>query len=161
MVGTAEIVYAMGNVHQRMLENETDASPDYREVFYWAAVDVLAALEGVSHDAVWKDKGWKRVADEEVLQPSGRLFNAYTEMATYIRRTTISQQGDQHPRQLLEPVAKSFLENHRQVLARFKERSVSDPVVKEYIPAIEDVIRTIEGMFPNLKEALPDANPPA
>ena len=45
MVGTAEIVHAMTNVHQNLLERQ-GAEGTYREVFYWAAVDTLAILEG-------------------------------------------------------------------------------------------------------------------
>ena len=113
MVGTAEIVHAMTNVHQNLLERD-GASTDYREVFYWAAVDVLAIVEGRSRDAIWKDRGWKRVYDDEVLKPTGRLHDPYTLIATSIRRTAISalQSDPDNPRKMLLPVARPSRSPH-------------------------------------------------
>ena len=133
MWGTAEIVHAMTNVHQNLLERD-GASTDYREVFYWAAVDVLAIVEGRSRDAIWKDKGWKVVYDDEVLKPTGRLHNAYTMIATSIRRTAISalRSEPDNPRKMLLPVARVILDAHTGALAECRERGLTEAV--QHIP---------------------------
>ena len=148
MVGTAEIVHAMTNVHQNLLEKD-GASTDYREVFYWAAVDVLALVEGRSRDAIWKDRGWKVVHDDEVLKPTGRLHGPYTLIATSIRRTAISalQSDPDNPRKMLLPVARVLLNAHASALDECRERDLPEAVQQ-----ITDAIRTIREMFPELVE---------
>ena len=148
MVGTAEIVHAMTNVHQNLLERE-GASTDYREVFYWAAVDVLAIVEGRSRDEIWKDRGWKRVYDDEVLKPTGRLHNPYTLIATSIRRTAISalQSDPDNPRKMLLPVAKAILQAHTAALAECRERGLT-----EAVQHITEAIETVKSMFPELTD---------
>jgi hypothetical protein len=149
MVGTAEIVHAMTNVHQNLLERQ-GTSGSYREVFYWAAVDVLAIIEGRSRDAIWKDKGWTFVSDDEVLKPTGRLHAAYTEIATSIRRTAIGAlQADpaDNPRKMLLPIAKVFLENHTAFLAECQEKNLPEAAKQ-----VSDAIARIRSMFPELAE---------
>ena len=139
MVGTAEIVHAMTNVHQNLLERD-GASTDYREVFYWAAVDVLAIVEGRSRDELWKDRGWKGVHDDEVLKPTGRLHGPYTLIATSIRRTAISalQSDPDNPRKMLLPVAKVLLDAHASALDECRERDLTE-AVQQITEAIETI----------------------
>ena len=71
MVGTAEIVCAMGNT----MRGQTP--PEYYEVFQWASVDAMAALLNKTHAEVLADpskKDWKRIEDAEVIRPGGRLY---------------------------------------------------------------------------------------
>src|ERR1700733_1088669 len=55
MVGTAEIVSALGNCHK-----ETMPKP-YYEVWSWASTDVMATLSRLPKDQVRKDHGWEMI----------------------------------------------------------------------------------------------------
>src|SRR5437588_7056530 len=87
MVGTAEIVCAMGNLHTA---EEVRPPKPYWELFQWAATDVMARLTGKPKATVLKDKGWPAIGDDEVLRPGGRLYPAYQATATNVRRTAIA-----------------------------------------------------------------------
>ena len=87
MVGTAEIVAAMYNTITNF------APPEFIDVFRWAAIDVLAVLQGITPEEVLRDptkKGWRIIEDDEVLKPSGRLYSTYQTIATSLRREVIS-----------------------------------------------------------------------
>ncbi len=145
MVGTAEIVIAMGNLVQ-------GTSPElYYEVFQWAALDVLQEITGDSAEKILADPGkkhWRKIPDAEVVQPGGRLYSTYQTVCTTIRRESISVSTDNpdHPRALLQPFAKLFLEGNAR--ARLEAEMEGQPRV---IEMIDDSTRTILAMFPNLR----------
>jgi hypothetical protein len=148
MVGTAEIVFAMGNVHQDFLEKELGVSGTYREIFNWAAIDVLSALEGKPKDHYWTERKWAVVTDDDVIKPSGRLYATYVEMATYIRRMTNNWLKDRpdHPRKLMEPVAKTLLDSWRLVRQRLAERALSNENLQTVLPSVDEAIQIVEHM---------------
>jgi hypothetical protein len=145
MVGTAEIVCACGNIA------EGTSPPDYYEVFQWASLDVLSTLSGDTVEEILRDPNkshWKLIPDDDVLQPAGRLYPTYQIMATSIRREAIAafNQDPRHPRELLRPLAAVFVESHAKVLAEAEAEGL-EPVAK----ALREALRTIQGMFPDLK----------
>lgn len=148
MVGTAEIVCAMGNIIKGT------SPPEYYDVFQWASLDTLAILSGDPPEKIIKDpekqaNGWKIIPDDEVIKPGGRLYPTYQEVATHIRRTAIQaiEKQPHHPRELLRPLAKIFLENHTLVRTTAEAGGLT-----EVTEAIDQGIRTIHAMFPDLKE---------
>jgi hypothetical protein len=89
MVGTAEIVIAMGNIAQGT------SPPEYYEVFTWASLDTLSIITGHSKEVILLDpnkRHWKLITDDDVLKPSGRLYQTYQEVCTNIRREAIAAQ---------------------------------------------------------------------
>jgi len=145
MVGTAEIVIAMGNLVQGT------SPPEYYEVFQWAALDVLQEITGHTAEQILADpskKHWKRIPDAEVVQPGGRLYAAYQTVATTVRRESISVNTDNpdHPRALLQPFAKLFLEGNAR--ARLEAEMSGELRV---IQMIDESTRTILAMFPDLR----------
>jgi hypothetical protein len=156
MIGTAELVFAMGNVHQEFLEQETGVSKDYREVFRWAAIDVLSILENKPKAQFWTERKWAVITDDDVIKPSGRLYAAYVEMATYIRRQSNAFLKDRpdNPRKLMEPVAKSLLDSWRTV----RKRALARPEMAEVKPSIDEATQIVEHMYPGLKEPIETPN---
>jgi hypothetical protein len=142
MVGTAEIVCAMGNLHK-----EFEMPRPYYEVFTWASVDVLTRLTGEAPSEVRKVRKWPVITDDDVLKPGGRLHPTYQEVATNIRRTAISamENAPDNPRQYLRPLAEHFIRSHTRVLA--DARADGEP---EIVDRIEHAISTIRAMFPDL-----------
>jgi hypothetical protein len=151
-VGRSEIVCAMGNLIQGT------SPPEYFELFQWATLDMLSIIAGISPEDVLKDptkKGWKLIPDDEVLRPGGRLYETYQTVATSIRREAIRHMNDSpdHPRALLRPLAKRFLESNAEL--RASAAAEGDTRMLSYI---EESDRTIRKMFPDLAIAADTAN---
>jgi hypothetical protein len=144
MVGTAEIVSAMGNLHTA---EEVRPPKPYWELFQWAATDVLSKLTGDPPEVVLKAKGWPAISDDDVLRPGGRLYPTYQEVATHIRRFTIGAMAEapDNPRQILRPLAQLFLRSHKRHLA---EAEAQGDV--RMIDGLKSSLRTITTMFPDL-----------
>jgi hypothetical protein len=146
MVGSAEIVIAMGN----LVEGTTP--PEYYDVFQWASLDVLKTLTDDSAETILADPGkkhWKLITDDDVLKPTGRLYTTYQTIATSIRREAIAAMEKQphHPRHYLRPLAARFLEAHIKVRAEAELEGLTDHVVR-----IEEAEETIRDMFPDLED---------
>jgi hypothetical protein len=144
MVGTAEIVIAMGNLVQGT------NPPEYYDVFQWASLDVLKTLTGDSEETILANPGkrhWKKIANDEVLKPSGPLYSTYQTIATSIRREAIAAMDQQanHPRNLLRPIAARFIEAHTQVRREAEAEGLSHVVQQ-----LDEAVVTIRGMFPDL-----------
>jgi hypothetical protein len=146
MVGTAEIVCAMGNIIQGT------SPPEYYEVFQWASLDTLSILSGEPPEQIVKDPekqahGWKIIPDDEVIKPGGRLYPTYQEVATHIRRTAIAAMEKQphHPRELLRPLAARFIESHAELRTQAQAEGLTEIVAR-----LDEAIRTIRAMFPDL-----------
>ena len=93
-------------------------------------------------------QGWKPVADDEVIKPTGRLYPTYQEICTQIRREVIaSMEKDpiKHPRRMLRPWAAQFIESH----ARVREEAVRENVTA-VIDAIDQQVTSIRKFFPDL-----------
>ena len=129
-VGTAEIVTAMGNTHMDTMP------PQWRELFQWASVDVLATIMQQSPEQVRKDKGWPLVRDADVLKPDGRLHAAYAECANTIRRQAIASR----------PLAAHYLSSHRQAQQRVKAAGNTQEADR-----LGQTISEILSMYPELK----------
>ncbi len=115
MVGTAEIVGAMGNTHPAMQE------PEYMELFQWAATDVLSILLNKPREDVIKSRkgnkeihrDWKLISDDEVVKPGGRLHDAYMRVVTSLRRGALARLDlPEKPRDWLKPTAAVLIESH-------------------------------------------------
>ncbi len=139
MVGTAEIVVAMGNTAKGLNPEE------FFEVFTWAAVDVLRQLTGDTADEIRAGKSWKLISDDDVLRPSGRLYETYQTTATTIRREAIKQ-SRRPTRDFLRPVAAEFRDKHRVN----RELALSAGEL-EIAKATSLAIDRIEAMFPGLE----------
>lgn len=151
MVGTAEIVCALGNTHK-----ETMPTP-YYELWTWAATDVQHRLTDRPKEVIRKDHSWPAIGDEEVLQPGGRLHATYSEVATHIRRTAIAVvhgSPDEDPRARLRPLAEIFLRDYE---AQLRDHQRQDRPMDAAL--IEEAVATMRRMFPDLKPAEP-ALPP-
>jgi len=162
MVGTAEIVCAMGNLHK-----EFDMPPEYYDIFIWAASDALSIITHESVPAILKTRGWKVVSDDDVLRPTGRLHATYQTISLSIRREAIaSMEGHQeNPRRYSRKIAEQYLKDYRQQLADmdgmteaelagFAESSGSNLASADMLPVskalLEVYIQRIERMFPEL-----------
>jgi hypothetical protein len=90
------------------------------------------------------------------VQPGGRLYSTYQTICTTIRRESIAAMGKNpdHPRILLRPFAKIFLEGNRQ--ARLEAVASGESRV---VQMIDDSTRTILTMFPDLADVI-DTPPP-
>jgi hypothetical protein len=146
MVGTAEIVCAMGNLVQGT------SPPEYYDVFQWASLDVLKTLTGDDEETILADPGkksWKKIADDDVLKPGGRLYPTYQTIATTIRREAIAAMENKanHPRQYLRPLAVRFLESHTKVSREAEAEGLTDIVER-----LDEAVATIRIMFPDLKD---------
>jgi hypothetical protein len=145
MVGRAEISHALGNM---LLDR---SPPEYLEVFQWASVDTLADIERVSKERVVKDRekdGWKLIPDEDVIQPGGRLYAAYQDICTSIRREAISgleREPTGHPRAILRPFAAKALVEHTTVRESFAAKGET-----ELVAHIDQQIGQLRQMFPDL-----------
>ena len=148
MVGTAEIVIAMGNII------EGESPPEYYEVFTWASVDVLKTLTDQTEEEIFVQenrKDWKKITDAEVVEPGGRLYPTYQEVATSIRRFTIAAMDKRitnNPREFLRPVAAHYIEGHTKVLA--EAAFEKGPLGKQLMSALEQHIAAIRRMYPDL-----------
>ena len=143
MVGTAEIVCAMGNLH-----NDAGVPPGYRDIFEWATVDVLAIMTGGTHEDIRKARKYQVVITyDDILRPGGRLYATDQEIATNLRRTSIAamENAPDNPREYLRPLAQHFLQVHARYLA---EAEVNGHT--EIATAVRQTIATIRGMFPDL-----------
>ena len=148
MVGTAEIVIAMGNLVQGT------SPPEYYEVFQWASLDVLQEITCHTAEQILADPGkkhWRKIPDAEVVQPGGRLYQTYQTICTTIRRELIAAMGNNpdHPRALLQPFAKLFLHGNAQARAEAEASGES-----RVIEMIDDSTRTILAMFPELRNVV-------
>jgi hypothetical protein len=148
MIGTAEIVIAMGNLIEGM------SPPEYFELFTWASIDVLKTLTGDSAETILRDpakKGWKIITDDDVLKPGGRLYNTYSEVATIIRREAIEalSKDPDNPREYLRPIAIAFLKNHRVVRKHALVNQDFDTVER-----LEGIMDNIKAMYPGIDEQL-------
>lgn len=143
MVGTAEIVCAMGNTHKANMPKE------YIEVYHWAGAHVAAALEGSSGSRLqaFKDRKWDVVSDDDVLRPGGKYHATYVQIATSIRRQAISavDNGHENPRQVLRPLAEQLLKSHTKV----REEAAREGLVA-LVERLDRQCETIRGMFPDL-----------
>jgi hypothetical protein len=151
MVGTAEIVCAMGNT----MRGQTP--PEYYEVFQWASVDAMAALLNKTHAEVLADpskKDWKRIEDAEVIRPGGRLYATYVEIATSIRRSAIEavKSEGEHPRQQLLPLARAVVAAY----TKARPAAVADGQTK-LVAMFDRNLATIREMFPDLDKT--DSSP--
>ena len=161
MVGTAEIVCAMGNLHTA---EEIRPPKPYWELFQIrsaayrattgnpaarAATDVLLKLTGDPPAIVLKHKDWPAISHDDVLRPGGRLYPTYQEVATHIRRQAIGHLdgAPENPRVNLRPLAEFFIRRYSELLAE-AEGEREEPV----IAALKTSLETIRGMFPDLTE---------
>ena len=137
MVGTAEIVCAMGNLHTAQ---EIRPPEPYWELFQWAATDVLSKLTGDPPAIVLKHKDWPAISDDDVLRPGGRLYPTYQEVATHIRRQAIGHLdgAPENPRVNLRPLAEFFIRRYSELLAE-AEAEREEPV----IAALKTSLKTI------------------
>jgi hypothetical protein len=145
MVGTAEIVIAMGNILQGT------SPPEYYEVFQWASLDVLSTIMGHTPEQILADPSkqhWTLIPDDTVIKPSGRLYAIYQTIATSIRREAIAAMDKQphHPRAFLRPLAEHFIRSHAKVRAEAEANGLTDLVAR-----LDEAIGTIRGMFPDLQ----------
>jgi hypothetical protein len=142
MVGTAEIVAAMHNSITYF------TPPEFIDLYRWAAIDVLAVLQGITPEEVLRDptkKGWTIIEDDEVLKPSGRLYSTYLTIATTLRREVIAhmEKEPRYSRENLRPLAVRLLEAHRQI-------AQSGDVDEVLMDRIKEAHATIMAMFPDL-----------
>jgi hypothetical protein len=145
MVGTAEIVCAVGNMHKK------EMPPEYYDVFAWASTDAMAEVTRQSKDVVRKAHEFPNIFDEEVLRPGGRLHATYTEIATSIRRAAIAaikSDPDEDPRAQMRPLALYFLEHYNLMLQEGEQTADT-----RAIAAIGKVLTRIRGMFPDITQA--------
>lgn len=142
MVGTAEIVYALGNTHRDMMPLE------YYEIFQWAATDVQVKLSNLTAEQIRKEKGWKLIADDEILLPNGRLNPTYLQIANYIRRAAIaaSSNSPNSPRNMLRPFADNMIKTNLEMVKELKAEGGKEHLVK----AIEQSNQSIAGMYPDM-----------
>ena len=148
MVGTAEIVNALGNLHPRFV-------PDpYYQVFHWASIDVLAHLSGDPKEKIWKEKGWNPVEDADVLTPGGAYYAAHQEISTHLRREAIAglKGQEDHPRRYLRPLAAAFVGSHRKA----RDKCLADGET-ELAARLDEQIETILAMFPDLGDSADEA----
>ena len=148
MIGTAEIVIACGNILQGA------SPPEYLQIFQWASLDVLSIITGHTPETILADpskKHWKRIPDEDVLRPGGRLYKTYETIATSIRREAIAAMAGRsdNPRELLRPLAVVFLKSHLKTRARLEE--AGSP---EIIARLDETCQVIRSMFPGIDDAL-------
>jgi hypothetical protein len=141
MVGTAEIVVAMGNLHKGFMPE------GWYEVFCWASTDVLQQVTGETADAIRKDKKWPAIPDADVVGSGGRFNAIYTIIVTEIRRTAIAALKDdpEAPRAYLRPVGAHFLRSHIKVRDQAERDGKSDVVAR-----LQRSIDIIQTMFPEL-----------
>ena len=142
MVGTAEIVCAMGNLHRK-----SGVPREYRDIFEWATVDVLTILTGHTREAINKERKYPTaISDDDVLMPGGRLHGTYQEIVTNLRRTAIAAlEAEDNPREYLRPLAQHFLKVHNRHLAEAEAEEYTEMAI-----AIRKTIAMIERMFPDL-----------
>lgn len=142
MVGTAEIVCAMGNLH-----NDESVPEHYREIFDWAVVDVLHILTGDEKEEIIDVKKLRATTDDDVVRPGGRLNAIYQEMATNMRRTAIAAIKDMpdDPRRYLRPLALHFLRMRTRDLETIETEGLT-----ELADRVRHTISSIKGMFPDL-----------
>ena len=100
--------------------------------FQWASLYVLREITGHTTKQILADpskKRWRDIPDAEVVQPGGRLYETYQVVCTTIRRESISVSTDNpdHPRALLQPFAKLFLEGNAK--ARLEAEMSGEPRV--------------------------------
>jgi hypothetical protein len=144
MIGTAEIIVAMGNLHREL----ASIPDDYRDIFEWATVDVLAILTGGTHEEIAKVRKYKVViTDDDVLKPGGRLNGTYLEITSSLRRTAIAamESAPDNPRQYLRPLAQHFIKAHTAYLAEAETLGLTEMAAK-----LRSTIATIHGMYPDL-----------
>lgn len=140
MVGTAEIVMAIGNIIQGT------CPPEYWEIYTWASVDVLRILSGDTAEQILAEKeNWKPIADDEVLKPSGRLYETYQTIATTIRREAIRNVKGGFSRHFLRPLAARFIESHRY----HRDEALAGHDLEMAARTTEHIDR-IDAMFPRL-----------
>jgi hypothetical protein len=141
LVGSAEVVVAIGNIIQGT------CPPEYWDIFTWASIDTLSILTGNTTEQILAEKKtWKLIDDDEVLKPSGRLYNTYTEIVTTIRRAAIDNVRADYSRNYLRPLAARFVESHRV----HREEALVDQNF-ELARRLTEAIDRIEGMFPGLR----------
>lgn len=142
LVGTAEIVLAMGNTHRELV-------PDAEfEVFRWASADAFGKLMGIPPARYCERQEWTRVpTDDDVLKPGGRFNNTYQKLADTIRRTAIGgiKNDPNAPRTMLRPLAEHFLQIHYQ--ARRQAQNDGRP---DLVREITEAIQVIQAMYPGL-----------
>lgn len=142
LVGTAEIVLAMGNTHRELVPE-----PDW-EVFRWAAADAMSKLLGISPARYCDNQEWTSVPkDDDVLKPGGKYNETYQKLADTIRRAAIGGlKGDPDaPRAMLRPLAEHFLQMHYQI-----RREAENQGRPELVASITEAIRVIQAMYPGL-----------
>ena len=153
MVGTAEIVIAMGNIVQGT------SPPEYYDIFQWASLKVIEELTGDKAEKVLKDPGkkhWKLIPDAEVR---GTWWSALSDLSDHLHLDP-ARVDRRHgrdtptiPRTLLQPFAKLFLYGNAKARDE-AELSGEDRVVE----MIDESTRTILAMFPDLADVI-DAPP--
>ncbi len=148
MIGTAEIVIAMGNII------EGGAPPEYYEIFQWASLDVLNIITGDAPKTILADPSkehWKQISDDDVLRPGGRLHKTYETIATTIRREAIAAMAGKsdNPRELLRPLAVIFLKSHTKTRNRLE--AAGKP---EIVARLDEACQVIRTMFPGIDATL-------
>jgi hypothetical protein len=147
MVGTAELVCAMGNFEKDQLPSQ--AMQRYFELFQWASTDVWATLLEKPREVVRREFKYPLIIDEEVLKPGGRLHPTYVELATEIRRSAITalENHPHHPRNYLKPLAQAFLSNHERML-----KAACDHNLTSTVRQLQETIDVVRRMYPDLVE---------
>jgi hypothetical protein len=146
MVGTAEIVVAMGNINsdRRMTPEE------YYDVFTWASIDVLKAITSESEQQIRAEKkDWKEISDDDVLKPGGRLYATYQEIATNIRRNVIArmEEDSDSPRKVLRVLGAQVVAAH----AKLREEAVAkEGKNSAMVRFLDSQVATIRKLYPDL-----------
>jgi hypothetical protein len=155
MVGPAEIVVAMSNMHKDRMP------PAYWEVFTWASAHTWAALKyaGSRSEArrkICDERKWPWIEDAEVLLPGGRLNQTYSEMVTTMRRTSIKgiESRDPVSRELLRPIAAHFLLSQRFALqlTEGETEGATNAMIPRYRELVEQQVATLTEMFPGIEK---------
>jgi hypothetical protein len=147
MVGTAEIVFAMGNTHP-------DAVPDndWVELFQWAATDVLSVIKQIPPDDVRNLQTWPLIEDQDVIEPGGRLHEIYNLVVTTIRREAIAALKGEPERDLRRHhSARQLAANFRALYHGLLKRAGEDT---EEAEGLRHVIANIERIYPQLDEEM-------
>jgi hypothetical protein len=86
-----------------------------------------------------------------VLRPGGRLHKTYETIATSIRREAIAAMAGSpdNPRELLRPLAVTFLKSHMKTRARLEEAGATETVAR-----LDETCQVIRKMFPGIDAAL-------
>lgn len=93
IVGPTEIAAVM---YPRTFESPMPH--DMAELYLWASTKAAARHFDRTLDDLWKSLGGQRIEDRDVLEPAGRLYYTYRDLAHEIRRKVAKAQKAREPR---------------------------------------------------------------